>query len=103
MKYCVFLLAAVIVLTSGCIRMKAGFYPESYKADFQGWFKGYASYKEMPKWDGTFLKIATFDDSERPGELLTLDIPFLAGVGIGPIGAQDSHSAFCLGRGNHSL
>ena len=59
MKRTVFLLAAVLVLTSGCIRLKTGFYPESYKADFQGWFKGYASYKEMPTWDGTFLKIAT--------------------------------------------
>ncbi len=45
MKNIVFLLAAVLVLTSGCIRLKAGYYPEPYKADFQGWFKGYASYK----------------------------------------------------------
>ena len=57
------------------------------------------SYKEMPKWDGTFLKIATFDDSERPGELLTLDIPFLAGVGIGPIGARIRILPFALGVG----
>jgi hypothetical protein len=99
MKSTVIVLAAVLVLTGGCIRLKAGFYPEAYKADFQGWFKGYASYKEMPKWDGTFLKIATFDDSERPGEMLTLDIPFLAGVGIGPIGARVRILPFALGVG----
>ena len=99
MKRTVFLLAAVLVLTSGCIRLKTGFYPESYKADFQGWFKGYASYKEMPTWDGTFLKIATFDDNERPGEILTLDIPFLAGVGIGLLGARVRILPFALGVG----
>jgi hypothetical protein len=99
MKHGVFLLAAVLLLSNGCIRLKAGFYPESYKADFQGWFKGYASYKEMPAWDGTFLKIATFDDNERPGELLTLDIPFLAGVGIGPLGARIRILPFALGVG----
>jgi hypothetical protein len=99
MKRIVLLLAGVLVLTSGCIRLKAGFYPESYKADFQGWFKGYASYKEMPKWDGTFLKIATFDDNERPGELLTLDIPFLAGIGIGPLGARIRILPFAIGVG----
>ena len=99
MKHGVFCLAVVLVLSGGCIRLKAGFYPESYKADFQGWFKGYASYKEMPKWDGALLKIATFDDSERPGELLTLDIPFLAGVGIGPIGARIRILPFALGVG----
>jgi len=99
MKRTVFLLAAVLVLTSGCIRLKTGFYPESYKADFQGWFKGYASYKEMPTWDGTFLKIATFDDNERPGEMLTLDIPFLAGVGIGLLGARVRILPFALGVG----
>jgi len=100
MRHIVCLLTAALVLTSvGCIRVKAGFYPESYKADFQGWFKGYASYKEMPAWDGTFLKIATFDDSERPGEFLTLDIPFLAGVGIGPIGVRIRILPFALGVG----
>ena len=99
MKQSIFLLAVLLILTSGCIRIKTGFYPESYKADFQGWFKGYASYKEMPKWDGTILKIATFDDDNRPGELLTLDIPFLAGIGIGPIGARVRILPFALGVG----
>ena len=99
MKHIVLLLAAVIFLTSGCIHLKAGFYPESYKGGFQGWVKGYASYREMPKWDGTFLKIAIFDDSNRPGELLTLDIPFLAGMGIGPLGARIRILPFALGVG----
>jgi hypothetical protein len=99
MKQPIFLLALLLVLTSGCIRFKTGFYPESYKADFQGWFKCYGSYKEMPKWDGTILKIATFDEDTRPGELLTIDIPFLAGVGIGPIGARVRILPFALGVG----
>lgn len=92
-------LAAIMACTAGCIRFKAGVYPESYKPDFRGWINGYATHKEMRGYDGTILKLSTFDDTERPGELLSVDLWPLAGIGIGPLGARVRILPFGFGFG----
>ncbi|MCX8044820.1 MAG: hypothetical protein N3B18_11945 [Desulfobacterota bacterium] len=94
--------AGMIILVaclSGCIRFTAGVHSESYTPRFRGWVKGYATHKAMTEYDGTILTIATFDDSQHPGELLSVDLWPLAGIGIGPLGARIRLLPFGLGFG----
>jgi len=84
---------------AGCVRLTAAIHPEAYKPQFRGWVTGYATHTEMRGYDGTILKFSTFNDAERPGELLSLDLWSLAGVGIGPIGARVRILPFGIGFG----
>jgi len=99
MKRCAILCTLIALCASGCIRLTAGVYPESYKPQFRGWMNGYATHTEMRGYDGTILTFATFSDAERPGELLSLDLWPLAGIGIGPIGARVRVLPFGIGFG----
>jgi len=95
----VFCLLLTCFLAGGCIRFRAGVYPESYKPAFRGWIKGYATHKEMRAYNGTIVSLSTFNDARRPGELLSVDLWPLAGAGIGPIGARLRILPFGIGLG----
>lgn len=100
MKHGTILVAALVLLcTTGCIRLTAGVYPESYKPQFRGWVRGYASHKEMRNYDGTILELSTFCDAERPGEIVSVDLWPLAGIGVGPLGMRLRLLPFGMGFG----
>jgi len=53
----------------------------------------------MRNYDGVILKITTFNDTERPGEILFADLWPIAGIGIGPVGCRIRLLPFGLGFG----
>jgi hypothetical protein len=87
MKHLSTLLLAVLFLAPGCIsfRLSAESDP-SIRASGLG--NAYAGYSGVDEWDGDIIKLGLLGGHGRDGEIFSLDIWPLGGVGIGLAGAR---------------
>ena len=81
-------LAALSLAAPGCIHVSAGFEegPDRFEIDGPGVI--YATADAWPRWNGNLLELGLFNQSERDGELVSLDLWPLFGVGVGVVGAR---------------
>ncbi len=81
-------LAALACAAPGCVHMSAGFEqsPDRFEIDGPGVI--YATADAWPRWNGNLIELGLLTESERDGELLSLDVWPLFGFGVGIVGAR---------------
>lgn len=82
------LATALLLLTSaGCV-MRVGSEGGTVSvARVSGLASGYVSVVDLPAYEDTVIRFGIFDMTDRPGEIISLDIWPLAGAGVGILGA----------------
>jgi hypothetical protein len=75
-------------VTTGCISIKVGTEAEHSKIQILGLVGGYATVNALHHYEGNILEFGLFTSSKRPGELVSLDVWPVGGVGFGFIGGR---------------
>lgn len=80
--------AALVALLGGCISLKVGTETPPACLEIEGLVDGYVSMSALHGYNGTILDFGLFTKSLRKGEILSLDVWPLAGIGVGVVGAR---------------
>jgi len=80
--------AIAVVLLGGCISLKIGTETRPSCLKMEGLADGYVSLSALHGYNGTILDFGLLNESLRRGEILSLDVWPLAGVGVGVVGAR---------------
>ena len=73
---------------SGCLSLDIGVDAEPPQLNARGLVNGHFTATGLEEYDGRILKAGLFGDSARPGEIASLDIWPIGGVGAGLIGGR---------------
>ena len=85
----VFLLFLLGLLsTPGCISFSIGTDRDPARVEVDGFAEGYIRADALKPYDGTLLRFGLLTEAERHGEIFSLDVWPLFGVGIGLVGAR---------------
>ena len=85
-KIAVVLLALGLLAMSGCVT-RVGSEGGVSTEGISGLASGYVTLDALPRYNATIFRFAILDMSYEPGELASVDVWPLAGVGVGLIGA----------------
>ena len=89
MQRALFLLSLCGLLsTSGCISFSIGTDRDPARVEVDGFADGYIRADALKPYDGTLLRFGLLTEAERHGEIFSLDVWPLFGVGIGLVGAR---------------
>ncbi|MBX3727926.1 MAG: hypothetical protein KF858_01980 [Candidatus Sumerlaeia bacterium] len=93
-------LLGLALASSGCIAIGMGPKHFQNKLSFEAGIGGYASMREIRKYDGEILQIDIASNRQQNGELLNVDVWPLVGVGLGPLGVRAHLTFFGAGIGS---
>jgi hypothetical protein len=80
--------AALVAWLGGCISLKVGTETPPSCLKIEGLADGYVTLSALHDYNGTILEFGLLNESLRKGEILSLDVWPLAGVGVGVVGAR---------------
>lgn len=77
-----------VLFETGCMTLKVGTDNGSPPLEVSGLADGYVSLNGIRPYDETIVQASILNWSSRPGELASLDVWPLAGLGVGLVGAR---------------
>ena len=87
------------MMLSGCVSMKVGMEKQPSRLQVEGIATGYAALSGIRPYDKTILKAGLFSETERDGEIASIDIWPLGGVGVGLAGGRIQLLSLDVGAG----
>ena len=89
MRYLSLALAAVCIgLVPGCLSVTIGTEDNPKRFQMEGLATAYVAASQLHGYNGKILEFGLFKDTKRDGEIVSLDIWPLAGIGLGIVGAR---------------
>ncbi len=73
---------------AGCVSLEVGTEKSPSRLEMKGLASGYGSLDGLRPYDGKILRFGLLSESERDGEIASIDVWPLAGVGVGVLGAR---------------
>lgn len=86
-RICTLVVFALLFLVPGCISFRLSA-EDDPSLKYSGLGTAYAGYSGFDEWDGDLIKLGLLGGQGRAGEIFSLDIWPLGGVGIGLAGAR---------------
>ena len=91
--------ACVLVFAAGCLSISIGTESRPERFQVEGLASGYLTASALGPYDGTFFDFGLFHKTQRPGEIVSVDLWPIVGAGVGVVGARVRLFAIEFGLG----